>query len=239
MEVDLECITKEVVKNMENNALELSVVKDIAIIGMECMNPMYGVSAHVGDTFLSKFDEFKLKHLLLGLNKEDNVEKRINELYRYVSSSGHKAYQVGNILKETLAAESPKACVILGIILARNIDKQTDFSREDLIVSKAVENANDFDLDNFKDLMKNCIQRQDDGKRRVVYNTKDIKKITEYDMTCKWGIYNRLFTKSDMEWEAFGNATLNITPSQYYVENPADILIGLIDEVQQIWEYES
>ena len=117
------------------------------------------------------------------------------------------------------------------------MDKKLDFTRDELIVCKAVENANDYDLESFCTLMKECIEKQEDGRRKIVYSTKDSTLIAEYDTTCSWCVFNRLFIEVPMEWGVIGE-TLKATPTHYYVERPADILLGLIDEVKQIWQYE-
>lgn len=219
------------------NSPEIEVARDVAVASIGVANPAAGVIASIGNGFLSKFDDFKLHCLLRGLSKDLNMETRINQLYGYVCSSQTRAFQVGNVIKEAIAAESPKSCVILGIMLAKHMGKDTDFTRDELIVCKAVENASDYDLESFCTLMKKCIEKQEDGRRKIVYNTNDSALIAEYDTTCSWCVFNRLFIEVPMEWGVIGE-TLKATPAHYYVEWPADILLGLIDEVKQIWQYE-
>ena len=91
----------------------------------------------------------------------------MNELYNYVNSSPEKAIIVANLFKQTVNAECPKVCVIYGLILANHLETLTEFTHEELIVCKALENATDYDLKNFKEIMENYLKPTSNGRRIV------------------------------------------------------------------------
>lgn len=76
------------------------------------VSPPIGIVAESFSVFLQQYDKLKLRMLLRGLSKDLNVEKHLNELYSYVSSSPSRAFTVGNVFRETVAAKSPKICML-------------------------------------------------------------------------------------------------------------------------------
>jgi len=235
MNVDLENVLAAIIEKL--NGSEIQLLGEVVMPVVAVKNPAVATVANIGNTFLQKFDEYKLHNLLVGLSKDINMEQQINELYQYVCSSQTRAFQVGNVFKKALASESPKACVMLGILLAKHMGNGKDFSRDELIVCKAIENANDYDLDIFYELMKSCVVEQEDGRKKICYDQQSSGElIIEYDLTCSWGVYNRLFSEASTEWE-LEDETLKFIPTHYYVEKPANTLLELIKEVKQIWNY--
>ena len=59
---------------------------------------------------------------------------------------------------------NPKVCVIYGLILANHLETLTEFTHEELIVCKALENATDYDLKNFKEIMENYLKPTSNGR---------------------------------------------------------------------------
>lgn len=237
MEFNLKKIANELNKKM--NEPELSLVKDIVISGSEVIDPVMGFFLNAGNSIISKFNEINLKYLLLGLSINLDMEKKINQLYDYAKSDSKKAYQLANVLKETIVSKSPKSCVIMGLVLAKNIDEAKDFSREDLIVCRALENATDYDLENFYEIMKNHVETIIDGTIKIVFNSQDSDNIYDYNMTCKWAVYNRLFSERVLEWAGFpvSEETIENEYSNFYVDKPAEVLFDLIRKAQQILKY--
>lgn len=204
-------------------------------------NPLLGAAATVGNTFLNNFNELKLRRLILGLSSGINIEQRMNELYNYATSSSQRAYAVGNVLKEAIASESPHVCELYGMILSKHIgENQTDFSWKELIVCRALESANDYDLNVFKEIMTNCIKETDHGTQ-IIYPR---DRADEFEIACQWGLYNRLFTNGMVQGGdviLFGGGAAendsDFVKSNFYVESPAFLLSELISELRRIWDY--
>ncbi len=233
---DFEDVVLEIIDRI-NDDPGVAMVKDAILTGVEAINPGVGKAIGFGNGLLINYDIWKIKHLILGLSKDLNVEKQINELYNYVHSSSRRARYVGDILKETLAAESPKSCVALGVVLSNLLKQNRDISRNELIACRALEAANDYDLEYFDLIMKNHIKEKD-GRRTVFYNTNTIQqgKIEDYDLTCAWCASYRLFSTTIMEQTQM-DSVMSELPSYYFVEKPADNLFDLLGDVSQIMKY--
>ncbi len=210
-----------------------SVVRDASVAGLS-INPKTGVVATFVNSFYQNYNRFKIDLLLKGLSKGFNKEQRLYELNNYILSSSDRAYMVGNIFRETLASESPRVAELYGIILSKHIgSNESDFSHDELIVCKALENANDFDLGNFKVIMTNSLL--DNHKGKPVWLPKD--KQLSYDLTCQWCVYNRLF------WDAgpdliHNNTSMpdSVVGTNYLINSSANVLINYVLELGTSWD---
>lgn len=153
---DLTDIGNALSRVMDNPMTKIIRSGSIGVLGV--VNPVAGIVGGIGNDLLSEYNTFKLGHLLNGLASGFNLERRLNELYNYVNSSPEKAIIVANLFKQTVNAECPKVCVIYGLILANHLETLTEFTHEELIVCKALENATDYDLKNFKEIMENYLK---------------------------------------------------------------------------------
>lgn len=161
-----------------------------------------------------------------------NVEKRLNELYTYVNTSSKKAINVANLFRKTVNAECPKVCVIYGLLLANHLNGNTDFTQDELIVCKALENATDYDLNNFKDIMEKYLETKPDGIE-VVFPDK-FANLIDFTTTCDWAVYNRIFVSKVNTW---GDMNTDGILTPYFVAEPAQVLIEYINEAHQVWNY--
>ncbi len=128
----------------------------------------------------------------------------------------------------------------MGYIISKHLKNNSDFTRDELIVCKALENANDYDLENFEKLMKNCIKKKRDGGIRIKYDSTDLKDIIEYELTCDWCVYNRIFRVKTTDLTNFEDMDEEdaecLELSTYYCpRETSNVLVGLIDDVKQIW----
>ncbi len=235
---DLKDVFLEIMDTI-NEDPAVAMIKDTFLTGVEALSLGVGAAIGFGNGLLINYDIWKLKHLILGLSRDLDVEKQINELYNYVHSSSRIARYVGNILKETLAAESPKSCVVLGVALSNLLKQNRDISRNELIACRALEVANDYDLEYFDLIMKNHISKKN-GRRTVLYDTNTIQQgeIEDYDLTCAWCASYRLFSTTIMEQTQM-DSVMSELPSYYFVEKPADNLFDLLADVSQIMKYEN
>ena len=229
--MNIEDIEKTIYKVLDNP--DAKNINSIFANLLNLINPTVGAVAQISNDFLSTYNNFKLACLLRGLASNLCIEKRLNELYNYVESSSEKAICVANLFKQTINAECPKACVIYGLILASHLNSNTNFSHEELIICKALENATDFDLNNFKEIMDKYTEDTLNGKRVIFTN--DISTSNTYTITCDWCIYNRIFVSSLFEVDE-ANEELD-TKIYYYIKKPAYILLNYIKMARQTWDY--
>lgn len=204
----------------------------IGVLGI--LHPIAGIAAEVGNGFLSEYDDFKFSLLLKGLSSESNLEKRLNGLYNYVNASPEKAIIVANLFRKTIISECPKVCVIYGLILATHLKNNTEFTQDELIICKALENATEYDLHNFRILMEKYLKSDSNGNRIVF--PKDFPNLNEFTVTCDWGVYNRLFLLRSFQWEEMRDTTLEIY-TNYYEAKPASVLMNYIKKATPIWNY--
>lgn len=224
-----------IANTIDNSITRITVSGVIDVINI--VNPVAGVAASIADNLLSRYNDLKFSLLLKGLSTGLNMEMRLNELYDYVTSSPEKAITVANLFRKTVNAECPKVCIIYGIILANHVESNTNFTQDELIVCRALENATEFDLVNFKRIMKNHLKTTSIGNRIVF--PKDFADLNKFITTCEWGVYNRIFVFRIHEWgemEELKDDVLNID-TDYYVANPASVLAKYINDAHQTWDH--
>lgn len=226
---NLSDIENALAKAMDNP--EMTMIRSGVIGTLGILNPVAGVLADVGDSFLSEYNTFKLSLLLRGLSTDSNIEIGLNKLYNYVNSSQDKAINVANLFRKTINAECPKVCVIYGLILANHMGSNTEFTQNELIVCKALENATECDLKNFKEIMEKYLKKVSNGNRIVF--PEGFTDLAEFTTTCDWCVYNRIFISRVAEWEEFEDETLDIS-TYYYEAKPASVLMKYINDAHQI-----
>lgn len=229
-QMDLSVVIKAIDKQLTPLESELagSLIGDIAGL----ISPVTGVLG----SLLQKHDKIKLAYLLRGLASDLNMERHLNELYQYVTSSAQRAYTVANVLRETIAAKTPKVCMIYGKILANHTGKQErEFTNDDIIVCNALENASDYDLDIFRMIMSFCNKADE---KRIYIKKGDLHK---YQNTFSWCLYTRLFYEGTPTHGSLGGyanqADDEIVKSDYIVGSAADLLLSLLNELEQIIKY--
>lgn len=230
---DLTDISNVLGRAMENPMTKIIRSGTVGALGV--LNPIAGIVGGIGNDFLSEYNTFKLGHLLKGLSSGLNLEMRLNELYDYVNSCPEKAIIVANLLKQTINAECPKVCVIYGLILANHLNELSEFTYEEMIVCKALENATDYDLKNFKEIMEHYLKPTSNGNRIVF--PQDFSDLTTFTTTCDWCVYNRIFVSRMAEWGEIEEGVLDIS-TYYYTSSPASVLLNYINAARQTWNYE-
>ena len=205
-----------------------------SVSALGAANPVVGVVGSVGDQFLSQYNTFKLGFLLKGLATGLNMEARLNQLYTYVNSSPEKAVIVANLFRKTINAESPKACIIYGLVLANHVAENTKITYEEMIVCRALENATDYDLIHFKEIMDRHL-KPTKNEMRVVF-PKDCDSMDAYRTTCDWCVYNRIFVSQIPIWDELETQTAGIETT-YYAAKPAAVLLQYINAARQTWHY--
>lgn len=200
-------------------------VLSIASSVVDKIDPITGIAINFAGELLKHYNVYKLNKLIEGLSLNLNIEKRLNELYNYVSASDEKAYIVANLFKKTINCENPKTCIIYGIILAKHLDNHSSFDHDELIVCKALENATDYDLSNFKIIMENYVEKN--GRINIPNNNE------VYNSTCDWCLFNRIFLSDAFD----SNGDALILSKYYSITNSAKILLEYINGLRQTYNY--
>lgn len=226
---DLSDIGSIISNVMDSSFMKIISSTSIDILGI--LNPIAGIAAKVGGNILHKYNNFKFALLLKGLSIGTNIENRLDELYNYVNSNKGNAINVANLFRKTLNAECPKVCVIYGLILANHMGNDTEFTQDELIVCRALENATERDLKNFKDIMEKYIEPTPNGKKIIFPD--GFANLIEFTTTCDWGVYNRIFVSRNAEYK---NCSI-ILGTNYYEAESASILKEYINKAYSIWDY--
>lgn len=210
------------------------VIRAGSVNAIGTVNPVAGVLGGIGNDLLEEYNTYKIGCLLEGLAKGLNVETGLNELYTYITSSKEKAIIVANLFKQTINAENPKVAIIYGLILANHMGNNSEFTYDELIVCKALENATDYDLNNFKQIMENYLKEVNNGNRIVF--PKEMDNIDEFTITCDWCVYNRVFVSRMPECGEMSDGVLEMDIC-YYTSKPAIVLLKYLKEARQVWNY--
>ncbi len=228
---NLEDIGKAIEKGMNDVLIETGIQTAIDIAGIYF--PVKGIAAKFFYNIANQYSDFKLQYLLSGLVRKENTELILNKLYGYVNDNPENAITVANLFKKVVNAECQRVCFIYGLILSEHICDDSRFSRDELIVCRALENATEYDLINFRKIMEKYLKNIED-KKRIVFPEKFSDK-EELIVTCEWCVYNRIFGSMMTEWGDLDENKGDVTP--YYVMRPAEVLIEYIRCTRQIWEY--
>ncbi len=205
-----------------------------AIGALEIVNPVVGLAVETGNNILTNYSAYKFSLLLEGLSTGSNMEMRLNELYTYVTSGQDKAIYVANLFRKTVNAECPRVCIIYGLILANHMRDETEFTQDELLICKSLENATESDLKNFKEIMEKYLKPVSNGNKIVF--PEELNDPERFITTCDWAVYNRIFTARMTEWGDIEDEYEGLN-TYYYVAEPALVLMKYIRAACQIWNY--
>lgn len=209
-------------------------IRESLINALGIYYPQISVGANAINSFLANYNAFKLNELLNGLSSNQNSETYLNKLNTYVKSSHQNAIRVADLFRKTIDAESPKACYLYGLILGKHLDKKTEFTPDELIVCRALQNANKYDLKNFLKIMQDyCQPDAPDTEGRIVF-LDGFCHIDEFNTTCDWCVYNRLFIRKILECNSEEEAGI---PTDYYAVKPATVLKEYLLDVEHMENY--
>ncbi len=223
MEIKVEDIIRAIKGELE--APETGIVAT----GVSFANPGVGAAIAIAKETASAVDQWRMNWLIKGLSTRLNQEKQINLLYQYVRNNKENAFWVASSFRKVSLMESPIAITALGVLLSKKISSDQPFSQNDAIASKALENATDWDLKRFIEIMKLYV----DDKKNISIPTELMAE--KYESTCNWGLYNRLFIAKYGEYdEETEGLTLDST---YKAASPAYCLLAQLNEIKQVFDY--
>lgn len=222
----------KVIDGLDDNPAK-KIASDIIEEEVSVVNPEAGVVVKGIKSLLDEYQKFKLNILLKAYAKGLNTETCKNELVNYINKSSSNVFNVAELFRKTVSADSPNIIIIYGIILANHLRDMSSFSFEELIVFKALDNCNDFDLKLIQDLFSNCVHDCPDGKKKIELDS-NMGNYNDLLLICEWGSAFRLFKDVKVEFDSDG---LSFVP-KYYVEKPAELLYEYIMELPKytIWD---
>lgn len=227
----------DTIKKKLNSTLKIDSIRKIEELLAERVNPATSIGVSMLNEVLDNYKDYKLSQLLVGLSTDLDVEKQINELYSYVKSGPDNAILVANLFHKTVNAESVRVCVIYGMILAEHLKDSRTFSFEELIICRALENATDYDLNNFIEIMDKHVQKIDgQSRKKIIYKNMNETIKNKLDITINWCVSNRIFYAQSGEYDEKAETILMDTI--YYATHVSDILAYYIRKVNQIWNYD-
>lgn len=178
--------------------------------GVGISYPAVGAIISVIDECGKKADDYRLYYLLNALGEGLNIETLKNQLVNYIKSNDARALKVIDVFRKSLVHESIIAITLMGLLMGENVNSDKDFSHNELLVYKALDNATDYDLKVFRNLIKS----------KKIKNDSNLSE--EEILTCRWCVQNRLFEEHLMEW--------NIK-ERYTSTKASDVLYKLMNDV--------
>lgn len=146
---------------MDNLSLQLSniykAIKEYGVIDagitvFEACSPKNAVALETVRGIIHLSDHFRLNSLLRGLSDGYDTERKLDELYSYVSDS-ERAFFVSDCFRKLVLAQSPVVCCILGLILSDSMRPGAKTDSKNAIIMNAIISFTDYDLRNFQKLM--------------------------------------------------------------------------------------
>lgn len=133
-------------------------------------------------------DDMVMGNLFEELNTGLNQETAINQLYNYVSASQKRAYWIKDAMLKARASSSPLVQLLLGVILSDHVKEPSDYTEDDLIITQALDNATDWDIKNFYDVLKKYIKNGDSF-------TPTLEETKKYNYMFQWANNNRILNR--------------------------------------------
>ena len=165
-------------------------VKEFSPVIVSAINPLGGLVVSGLKQIMDNADKYKLSYLLEGLASGLNQEMMFNELYNYINNPD-KAYNVSSIFRKTLLNSSKIACFIMGVILSELVNKDKEFTQEELIIYNALDNATDIDLKIFYQVGLNNIKENGE----IDISDIDLKDKVKYEFALEYFLKQRIISR--------------------------------------------
>lgn len=183
-------------------------------------------------------NDAKLQYAWYCIAKGVNIEKSINEIYNYVSNS-ERAFYISNEFRKIILSVSCISSSIISYIMGNVIEENRDCTHKEIIITNALTNMSDYDIDNFIDLFDNHSYRL--AGREVIEITKINRNKESYYYTLQLCASNGLFkTESDLMGEDLDDPDDMaeegcLYGGLYYVKTEYSYALrNYIDEVKQL-----
>lgn len=220
---------KEKIESEDAKALQKIGINSAFCIG-EILSPINTMFAKIGKEIAEQSDILRLNHMLNGYMKGNNTEMRLNQLYTFVKNSD-RAFLVSNLFRQALLKNSTIVCCLYGLILAECVDNDKKADYEDLIVLNALQNATDYELKYFIEIIDNYMDEGYVDTKAISESGKEV----EYNFTLEWCKNNRILGITGRR--DYGEGMTIFTEYLIYI-SCTEKLYNLLMEAKQLMRYE-
>ena len=191
-----------------------------------------GALLQLGRGLISGLSKAKMNFLIKGLSSDYDIDNKVEELLKCIKSSEENENLIATLFRQISNSESPKVCVIFGLVIADHLKDDFKVSHEELILCKALESATDYDLNNFKIIMEKFIIENSYGRK--VELSSELNSIESYISTCDWCVNNRIFKTLPAEYSEEDESL--IIENQYYATKTSDALYNYLKRAKILWD---
>lgn len=186
--------------------------------------PIAGITLNIVNDIATNYNLYKLTYLLNNISTGNDLDKDLEKLLKYVEKSDENAINVANLFRKTINAECPKVCAMYGMILGKHIKENDCFSQNELIICRALVNATELDIINFKLIMENYIKSS--SSDNIISIPEDLDNYESITSTRDWCLYNRIFVSNiALKVDDNGSGTFY---NDYHITEPAKLLMKYI-----------
>lgn len=176
-------------------------------------------------------NRMKLDYAWYCISKDLNLEQSINMIYNYVSNE-ERAFYISREFRKIVLSSSLIASSIIAYIMGQVVYDDRKCTHTEIIITNALMNMTDYDLDNFIYLCSNCVELLGN------YETIDVskvekEKIDSYKYTMQICVSHGIFSTESaiMDEESLYEGL------HYIKTNLSTELLNYIDIVKQLLEY--
>lgn len=178
-------------------------------------------------------NNLKLDYAWHCIKKDLNIEQSINQIYNYVSNE-ERAFYISSEFRKIILSSSIISSSIIAYIMGQVVCENRKCTHTEVIISNALTNMTDYDLENFIFLCNNCISVLGEYETIDIYKVEEEKK-SSFQCTIQICVAHGLFvTDSEIQVDD------GIFQGLYYIKTGlCNELLEYIDKVKQLLQYKS
>lgn len=217
------------------------------ICGESKIIDVFSVVSQIGEfqNYVVKISQFsnqlKLEQAWYCISEDLDVEKSINEIYNYVSDKD-RAFYISNEFRKIILSTSLLSSSIIAYIMGIVVRENRKCTHEEAIISNALINMTDYDLNNIIYLCSECVGNL--GGREVITIDESKGDVSSYYYTLQLCVGNGLFKiesdfiGEDMDEDSSDKYGTSLYAGLHYIKNGyTDKLLEYIDKVKQLLRY--
>lgn len=194
---------------------------------------------YVGDAYTKIIDianisnKMKLDYAWSCISKNLNIEQSINMIYNYVSDED-RAFYISGEFRKIILSSSLIASSIIAYIMGQVVYGDRKCTHTEILITNALTNMTDYDLDNFIFLCENCVEKLGE------YETINVRKVDKEKMDSYKYTMQVLASHGIFSTESAIMSEDSLYEGLHYVKtNLSTELLNYIDTVKQLLQYRS
>jgi len=177
------------------------------------------------------YNDIKIDYAWSCIANNLNIEQSINMIYNYVENEERAFYITGEFRKIILSS-SVVASSIIAYIMGRVVYENRKCTHEEIIITNALTEMTDFDIENFRYFVDECVETIGD------YETINIRKADKEKMDSYKYTLHTLVSHGIVDTESgIMDGTAMYAGFHYIKTNLCTELLKYIDIVEQILDY--